>query len=144
MHFLKPVDVDDAFVDEEWKKVSSVGGYYSIGDGVSKDVFRRMFFQSDFVLQSPSLTIRIVAEKDCLEVHPIVFGGSVFRHAVCALEDIVELRDKHFANKPICCIIPNEMHGARRLAVAAGMTEAGKCSRSLSGVEIPCTIFTWR
>ena len=144
MYYLKVVDVTDDFVDEEWKKVSDVGSYYSIGDGISKDTFRRMLFQSDFILQAPSLTIRLVSEKDYLEVHPIAFGNSVFRHAACAMDDIVELRDKHFAEKPICCIIPDGMRGAERLALAAGMTKAGKCTRPLSGVMIACTVFTWR
>ena len=144
MHCLKVVDVDEELVDDLWKQVSGIGSYYSIGDGFSREVFQRMLYHSNFVLQAPSLTIRLVAEKDYLEVHPIAFGNSVFRHAVCAMEDIAELRDSIFKGREICCIIPDGMRGAKRLAQAAGMTETNKCIRELSGVVIACTVFTWR
>jgi len=141
MHCLEAVSVDDSFVDELWIRVSGIGGYYSIGDGITKDVFRRMLFSSAMVLQAPNLTIRLADEEKCLEVHPIAFGPSAFRHAACAMDDIVELRDKVFKEKPICCIIPDGMRGAKRLALAAGMTKSEAMVRDLSGVQVSCTVF---
>jgi len=144
MHCLRAVDVDDRLVDEIWEKVSGVGSYYSIADGCTKDLFRSRLFQSNAVLQGEGLLLRLEAGEGCLEVHPIAFGPSSFRHAKEALQDIVELRDRLFATKPICCIIPDGMRGARRLAREAGMTRTGTVIRPLSGIPIPCTVFTWR
>ena len=144
MHCLKTVDVNDKLVDELWNKVSSSGSFYSIGDGVVKKVFRKVLFDSNFVLQVDTLTIRLEVKKDYIEVHPIAFGPSAFRYAKEALRDIIELRDKLFPRKPLCCIIPDGMRGAKRLARIAGMAQEGKTTRPLSGVQITCEVFVWR
>lgn len=144
MRCLKVVDINDTFVDELWNKVSSSGSYYSIGDGVVKKVFRKVLFDSNFVLQVETFTIRLEVKKDYIEIHPIAFGPSAFRHAKEALRDIVELRDRLFAGKPLCCIIPDGMRGAKRLARISGMTQEGKTTRPLSGIQITCEVFVWR
>ena len=144
MHYLEAVDVSDRVVDEIWEKVSRAGSYYSIADGVTKEVFRRMLFESSILYRAPSLIIRLNFNKDFVEIHPIAFGPSVFKHAREALSEIVALRDRLFAEKPICVIIPDGMRGAKRLAKAAGMSEEAKYVRAFSGVAIPCTVFTWR
>ena len=144
MRYLEPVDVNDRFVDEMWKKVSEAGSYYSIGDGVTKETFRKVLFQSALVLRGASAIFRIENNRDFVEVHPIVFGHSFFRDAHSVLEEGVKLLGKLFDSKPICCIIPDGMKGTRHLAQIAGMTEAGKLARELSGVPISCTVFVWR
>ena len=78
MHFLKVVEVDESLVDRAWQSVSGLGGYYSIADGITKDIFRRMLFGSAVVLEAPNLMIRLQAWDDYLEVHPVAFGPSVF------------------------------------------------------------------
>lgn len=144
MRYLEEVPVDAVLVDEMWEKVADSGSYYSIGDGMTKNVFRSMLFQSNIVLRGPSVLIRLVDMKECLEAHPIAFGHSFFHHAREALADVMGIRDRFFPEKPICCIIPEGMKGAKRLARVAGMSETGKVTRGLSGVSIPCRVFSWR
>ena len=67
MRCLKTVDVNDKLVDELWNKVSSSGSFYSIGDGVVKKVFRKVLFDSNFVLQVDTLTIRLEVKKDYMK-----------------------------------------------------------------------------
>ena len=137
MPYLKAIDVDDEFVDEIWNRVSTSGSYYSIGDGVSKNVFRQMLFGS-FVLKGDGLVLRLDVKGNEIEIHPMIFGPSAFRYAKEALGEVKEF----FPESAICVIIPEGMRGAKRLAMAAGMKEAGKYSRPLSGVIIQCSI--WR
>ena len=144
MRFLKAVDIDESALGELWEKVSRSGGYYSIGDGSSEGHFREVFFASEKVLVGPSLVVRIELRDGFVEVHPIVFGPEPFRIAADAFDDVIETRDRCFAGRPICCIIPDGMRGARRLARLAGMKEAGKTERSLSGVTVSCTVFARR
>jgi hypothetical protein len=144
MRCLKTVEINDSFVDEIWNKVASSGSYYSIGDGVKKEVFRKVLFNSNFVLQTEGLLIRLEVRESCIEIHPISFGPSTFRYAKEALKDIVDLRDRLFAGKLVCCIIPDGMRGAKRLARIAGMTSVEKLVRPLSGVPILCEVFIWR
>lgn len=144
MHCLKAIEVNDRLVDELWNKVASAGSYYSIGDGVTKEVFRKVLFQSNFVLRAEALLIRLEVKKTYIEIHPISFGPSTFRCAKEALKDIVELRDKLFAGKLVCCIIPDGMRGAKKLARTSGMTSIERLVKPLSGVPIPCEVFVWR
>jgi hypothetical protein len=138
MHFLKLVSVNDAFNDELWNRVSDSRRYYSIGDGFSKEVFRKVFFQSNYVLKGPNIVVRLEEARDYVECHPIVFGVEPFLHAREAMGDCASL----FTSKPVCCIIPSGLRGAKRLARLAGMHQSGGCRRPLSGVVIPCEI--WR
>jgi hypothetical protein len=144
MPYLRAVDIDDRLVDELWEKVSQIGSFYSIGDGVSKETFRKVLFHSDAVFRGPNVIIRLEAKPEYIELHPIVFGHSLFRHAKEALLEVSELRDRLFAGKPIYCIIPSEMNGTKHLALKAGMARIGDVMRPLSGVEIPCEVFLWR
>ena len=144
MRYLEAVDVSDRIVDEIWERVSKAGSYYSIADGITKGNFRRMLFESSILYRAPSLVVRLNFTPEYVEIHPIAFGPSVFKHAREALSEIVELRDRLFSDKPICAIIPDGMRGAKRLAKVAGMTEEARYVRALSGVAIPCTVFTWR
>lgn len=144
MRCLRIVDVNDNIVDELWKKVENLGSFYSISDGVTKSTFRKMLFESTVLLQAENLVIRISESRGFIELHPIVFGPMAFRQARYALSDVGEYRDKLFAGKPLCCIIPNGMRGAKKLAMAAGMTETGDTNRLFSGILIPCSIFIWR
>jgi hypothetical protein len=141
---INVVDVDDAFVDELWKRVESSGSFYSIGDGTTKNVFRRMMFKSDLVLSIPGGYVRLDIGSDVIELHPIVFGPSAFVAAGDTLERIYALFSKLFQDKPICCIIPNEMRAAKKLALLAGMREKGPIARMLSGIRIACTAYVWR
>jgi len=143
MPYLSAVDVDDSLVDDLWNRVESCGSFYSIGDGVSKEVFRKVLFASALVLRGESVVIRLEA-SEVLEAHPIVLGHSFFRHAKEALSEVVAIRDRLFASRPVCCIIPVKMRGTKALARIAGMTQTGAVMRSLSGVAIPCAVFTWR
>jgi hypothetical protein len=144
MPYLEAVDVDDRLVDELWEKLSCAGSYYSIADGISKDNFRSVLFRSSLVLRGPQLLVHLSEEKDFVELHPIAFGPECFRYASEALEDVGKFCERLFAKKPLCCIIPDGMRGARALARAAGMSEAGGYKRMLSGIEVSCTIFKWR
>ena len=144
MHYLKAVNVDEELVSKLWHRVGSVGSFYSIADGASKDHFRHVLYSSDAVLQGPGVFIRLEARNGSLEVHPIVVGHEAFHFAHDMVEDIASLRDERFAGKAICCIIPEGMRGAKRLAEVAGMKQCGRCKRSLSGVEISCAVYSWR
>jgi hypothetical protein len=143
MPYLKAIDVDDELVDELWEKVSSSGSFYSIGDGVTKERFRWVLFQSALVLRGPCIVVRLDV-GEYVEYHPMIFGHSIFRYGREVLEDIARFRDRLFPNKPICCIIPDRMRGTKHLAISGGMVETGRFVRGLSGVAIPCTVFTWR
>jgi hypothetical protein len=140
MPYLKAVDVDDRLVEELWGKVNGVGSYYSIADGTTKEVFRRVLFASVLVLRNESVVMRFDDKGEYVELHPMVFKHEFFRHANEAIREAAAA----FAGKPICCIIPDGLRGAKRLARVGGMVETGKMIRSLSGVPISCTIFTWR
>ena len=144
MHFLDLVDVDEALVDEMWGKVSTSGSYYSIGDGVTKDVFRRMLFESNLVFKGDHFLIRGECHADCVELHPIVFGHSSFRNSKAILGEILPVVEKLFAKKPVCCIIPEGMRGAKHLALTAGLERTGEVTRSLSGVELRCGVYVKR
>jgi len=137
MPFLKPVDVNDALVDRLWKSLEGCGSFYSIADGFTKEHFRKVLFASSLVLEGPNILVRLEDNKDYAEVHPIVFGPSLFSRAEEALGDVMG-----FAKKPVCCIIPKAMRGARKLALAAGMRKVGDCQRQLSGVPVVCEV--WR
>ena len=138
MHFLKLVSVNDTFIDRLWDRVSDSRRYYAIGDGASKDVFRKVFFQSTYVLEGPNIVVRLDESRDYAELHPIVFGAEPFIHAQEAIGDCASL----FTSKPVCCIIPSGLRGAKRLARLAGMHQSGGCVRPLSGVSVPCEV--WR
>jgi hypothetical protein len=144
MHCLSVVAVDDAFVDGLWKKVAPSGSYYSIGDGVCKATFRRVFFESALVLSGNSVVIRFENHKDYVELHPIVMGQSAFRHAKEIVEDASSACERLFAKMPVCCIIPDGMRGAKRLAEVAGFTQKGYVERNLSGVMLRCSVFVKR
>ena len=144
MHYLKCIEINDSLVDELWQKVSKSGSYYSIGDGVTKNVFRRMLFESNVVLQGESILVRLEDHNDYVELHPIVFGHSVFKNAAGILGDVVSVVALLFSNKPICCIIPEGMKGTKRLAEVAGFHYNGPVERSLSGVVIRCSVFVKR
>lgn len=140
MPYLRLVSVNEKVIERLWDRISEAGSYYSIGDGVTKEVFSKVLFQSNFVLEAKNLAVRLELHDDYVELHPIVFGPSAFREAKKALEEISTL----FSTKPICCIIPSDMRGARRLAQAAGMRVMGMAMRPLSGVPVRCTVFEWR
>lgn len=141
MPFLEAVAVDEALVDDLWKRIEETGSFYSIGDGVSKEQFRKVMFESSLVLRGGSSMFRLEEHPDYFELHPIVFGPSAFAHARELLGEIEGIRDKMFAKKPICCIIPRRMRGAKRLALEAGMKATGEVVRQFSGVAIACTVY---
>lgn len=144
MPCLSVIDVDDEFVDETWKRIENCGGFYSIGDGVSKEVFRKMLFGSSLVVEGEGAVVRIQIEESLVEIHPIVFGPSFFMGASLMLQELIERFGGLFSQRPICCIIPDGMRGAKRLARIAGFDETGKASRKLSGVLLLCSVYTWR
>ncbi len=139
MPFLRPVDVDEPFLEDLWKRVSGLGGYYSIGDGASYEVFSKVFYQSALVLQGESIVIRFDRYNGYVEMHPIVWGHSCFRYAEAILEECASF----FTGERICCMIPQKAKGLRHLALRAGMVEKEVTMRNLSGVAIPCVVY-WR
>ena len=142
MHYLREIAVDDGLVDELWERVKHCGSFYSIGDGYSKEHFRSVLFRSEKVFRGEGMVVRLEAYHDYLEIHPIVLGPSAFRHTNEMLNELIEVSAKSFYRRPICCIIPNRMRGARLLARSAGMILRGCVERNLSGVMIPCGV--WR
>ena len=141
---ISVIDVTDTFVDNLWDKVKDSGSFYSIGDGSSKECFRRVFFESSLVLKVPGGFARFNVEPSFVELHPIIFGPELYRNARSTLEGICELARESFQGKPIRCIIPSRMKGLKRLAVLAGMEHRGACVRPLSGVPISCEVYEWR
>lgn len=71
----------------------------------------------------------------------MVFGLEAFRNAQEILDEIEKLCEKLFDGKPVCCIIPVGMRGARRLALRAGMRKQDEVSRPLSGVVVSCEVY---
>jgi hypothetical protein len=144
MPFLKAIDVNDSLVDELWHKVSRSGSYYSIGDGVAKATFCRVLFESPLVLRGKDFVIRCELHNDCVELHPLVFGPGAFHDVRAKVEEIATYATKLFAQKPLCCIIPFGMRGAKRLAESAGFVFHSILNRSLSGVNVRCVVFVKR
>jgi hypothetical protein len=144
MPCLRAVDVDDSLVDEIWQKVSHSGSYYSIGDGVAKKTFRRVLFESPLVLRGEDFVIRFELHEDCVELHPIVFGPQAFHDVEAKIGELTSFSNRLFAQKPLCCIIPIGMRGAKRLAHSAGFAFHGVLDRSLSGVNVRCAVFVKR
>ena len=144
MPCLRVISVDSAFIDVLWDKVCRSGSYYSIGDGASKQSFHRVLFESVFVVEGDDFVIRAEMHPDCIELHPIVFGHSFFKNAPVILAEAILLIDRLFAKMPICCIIPEGMRGAKRLAEIAGLVFERFVDRSLSGVVVRCSVFVKR
>jgi hypothetical protein len=141
---IKLIDVDDEFIDSLWNKINFAGSFYSIGDGVTKDTFRRVMYASSYVLAIDGGVIRLEIGSDFVELHIIVFNHAAFRNPKGIMESIVSRLGSSFHDKPICCIIPSEMRGAKRLAILAGMTQEMHLVRQLSGVNIDCDVFMRR
>jgi hypothetical protein len=144
MPLIEYVDVDDEFIDELWEKVSLAPGFYSIGDGFSKEHLRRVFFDSDIVARTEGGYARIELRDDFAEIHVLVFGPSFFVNAKAAIEELYESNIRLFRDKEIRCIIPSRMKGFRKLAKYAGMVFESQCVRLLSGIAITCDQFSWR
>jgi hypothetical protein len=144
MQYAKLVDVDSALVDNLWAKLESSGSFYSIADGCSKEHFSKVLFESSLVVRIEGGIVRLVDEGSYVELHPIVFGHSLFRNAATTLDELHSLTRRAFQSKPIRCIIPNRMHAAMHLAKLAGMTEIDMVMRNLSGIPIACTVYEWR
>lgn len=144
MQFIKILDVDEKLVEFLWSRVSCVGGFYSIGDANSHDHFRRMLFESSFVLQAGEAFLRLEVINGGIELHPIIFGVSAVRNPSEVLASVHRSIGNMFKFLPIYCIIPSRMRGARKLALRAGMTEFGDLVRNLSGIPIVCTGYIWR
>lgn len=132
--------VDEALVDEIWSKVREAGGFYSIGDGASREVLKRVLFQSAYVFRTEGGYVRLENLGKGFELHPIILGPSMVRDAKAIFEEIA----KRFPNSDICCIIPDGMKAAKRLARRIGMLEAGPFVRCLSGIALRCSVFTRR
>jgi len=141
---IKVLDVDEALVDSLWGKIKDTGSFYSIGDGATKDVFRAALYKSSYVLEISGAIIRLEVGDFLVELHPIVFGPSLYEVAPKMLKEIYERFGSSFRKKSICCIIPQGMRAAKRLAVRAGMREFGPVTRLLSGVPLPCVMYGWR
>jgi hypothetical protein len=142
MHYLGPVDVNEDFVDSLWDRVSDIGGLHSIGDAVSREVLGKVMFGSAAVFKGPGWVIRMDLCDGYAELHPMAFGPTLFQYANEILSEIASL--PLFADKPIRCIIPESLRGAKRLARMAGMTEVSKMTRMLSGIPIACSVFERR
>ena len=141
---IKIVDVDEAFLESLWDKVATSGSFYSIGDGITKVHFKKVFYESTLVIELEGGISRFEECKDFVEVHVLVFGHSFYRNAKQSLQDIYHLAAGIFQNKPIRCMIPSEMKGFLRLPEAAGMHKIGTQLRLLTGVPVTCTVFEWR
>jgi len=144
MRRIKILDVGEKLIDEIWDCVSSASGFYSIGDGFSKEHLRKVFFESDIVVEVESGYARVELFDDFAEIHVLVFGPSFFAEAKENLQELYRECKGIFKNREIRCIIPSKMRGFKRLAKYAGMSFQGQCSRLLSGVAISCDVFTWR
>jgi hypothetical protein len=143
VRYLRFEDVGPALVDGLWDKVKGSGSYYSIGDGVTKAVFSKMLFDSALVLGGIGATFRIEKHKDFVEIHPMVFSHEFFGVAKATMEEFAELAAWLFAKKRLCCIIPDGLRGAKRLARLAGFSEGSKVERKLSGVSLVCSVYEW-
>ena len=144
MQFAKIVDVDEGFLNSLWQKVENSGSFYSIGDGVTREHFDRVFYESSLVFELEDGIARFEVNPSYVEVHVLVFGHKFFRLAKQALAEIYEMASSIFRDKEIRCIIPDRMRGFKRLALAAGMTPRGFVDRMLSGIPIRCAVFSWR
>jgi hypothetical protein len=141
---IRPLDVDEELIERIWNKVKDSGSFYSIGDGVTREHFKKVFFESNLVIAIEGGIARFELNDNFVEIHVLVFGHSFFRNAAETLRAIYAFAQKSFQNKPIRCMIPNEMRGFKRLAQIAGMAEIGLCSRNLTGVLITCMVYEWR
>jgi len=139
MQYAKLLDVDETLVDALWERVKDSSGFYSIGDGVTKHVFRRELFQSNYVFDIGDGIARLNDHISYFELHPIIFGHSVLRNAKQILGEI-----GLFVSKPIHCIIPRELDSLKRLAKKAEMVYERTLTRSLSGNLVTCDVYIWR
>jgi len=144
MPLIEYVDVDDKFIDELWEKVSECASFYSIGDGCSREHFRKVFFESDIVARLEGGFARAEIYDGFVELHVLVFGPSFFANAKAALQKFYDDSQKLFNGREIRCIIPARMKGFKMLAKHAGMAFDSQCSRLLSGIPILCNVFIWR
>jgi hypothetical protein len=138
------VDVDEALADDLWNHVGSSGGFYSIGDGVTREHFKRMLFASSLAMLSDSLFLRFEAKADFNEMHPLVLSHRAFEKPEETLEKAYALGSKAFRNLPLCCIIPTRMRALNRLAEKAGMVRSSYMVRNLTGEPISCSVYLWR
>jgi hypothetical protein len=141
---IKVLDVDSQLVDKLWSRVEHSGSFYSIGDGVTKENFRRVLYGSSYVVAIDGGIVRLDIGSDYVELHPIAFSHAIFRNAHETIEAIYSRFVRSFQSKPICCIIPSEMRAAKVLAQLAGMHYEGVVYRLLSGVKLACSVYSWR
>jgi hypothetical protein len=138
------VDIDEELVEGLWSRIADSGGFYSIGDGVTREHFRRMLFSSSLAMMSDSVFLRFEAKEDFNEMHPLVFSHKAFNDPEASLQRAYSLGLGVFRNLPLCCIIPNRMKGLKRLAEKAGMDQSGYLERSLTGIPVSCSKYLWR
>jgi hypothetical protein len=143
MQFTRLVAVDESLVDKIWLSASKAGSLYSIGDGSSKEVLRKVLFKSSFVVEIEGGIVRAEDIGVAIELHPVATGPAIFRHARAVLQEIAGISQKVMPGKPLCCIIPKKLRGAISLASRSGMKLAGECSRVLTGIPIDCLVYVW-
>jgi hypothetical protein len=141
---LRLLDVNDALVEQLWNYVKNAGSFYSIGDGNSKEVFRKALYKSNYVLEAPGVFMHLNYEPSYVELHPILVGHQAIRTAKWAMKAIYDLLGSYFEGKPICCIIPSELESTMKLAEICGMHKEGLMLRPLSGVNVTCVKYSWR
>jgi hypothetical protein len=73
-----------------------------------------------------------------------VFGTSLFRDSVPASNELLMLVERLFDQRPICCIIPEGMRSAKRLAEASSFARERMLERNLSGVKLLCGVYVKR
>ena len=141
---IEIVDVDENLIDEIWDKVKESPSFESIGDGCSRAQVHKVYFESNLVIRANGSYARFEVNDSYVEIHVMIFKHSFFRDAKENLRSLYAFAHKSFQNRPIRCMIPNEMRGFKRLAEIAGMRALGLVSRNLSGVPITCAVFEWR
>ena len=144
MQYIKIIDVDDKFIDDLWAKVENTGTIFLLSDGYSKELFRSLYYNSNLVVSYEDGIMRVEVGENVIDIHLLALGHRFFHGVNKALEELCDLVHTNFPNKPIVCMIPTRMKSFRNIAELSGMIETGSCDRKMSGVVIPCTIFTWR
>ena len=138
------VDIDEELVENLWNRIADSGGFYSIGDGVTREHFRAMLFSSSLAMMSDEVFLRFEVKEDFNEMHPLIFSHKAFDKPEASLQRAYSLGLGVFRNLPLCCIIPNRMKGLKRLAQKAEMVHSSYIVRNLTGESISCSVYLWR
>ena len=143
-HCLKLVSADEALVDRMWQAVESLGRWYSAADGVTKETLRKVVFRSSLIAESSELFLRFEITDDYVELHPVVRSHGVFAHREEILAFLSSTRESFFHAKPLCCIIPESMKSAMKLATRFCFEFVGYVNREFSGRVTRCSVYAWR